>query len=73
MEEYVDILDENGRPTQSTLLKKEAHRLGHFHATVHVWCYSKSGKILLQQRGKDKKTFPLLWDVSVAGHVSAGE
>ena len=73
MEEYVDILDENGRPTQSTLLKKEAHRLGHFHATVHVWCYSKSGKILLHQRGKDKKTFPLLWDVSVAGHVSAGE
>ena len=29
--------------------------------------------VLLQQRGKDKDTHPLLWDVSVAGHIGAGE
>jgi len=28
---------------------------------------------LIQQRGKNKTTHPLLWDVSVAGHVGAGE
>lgn len=73
MEEYVDILDENGNSTHTSLLKSEAHRRGLFHPTVHIWCYDPQGFILLQQRGENKKTFPLLWDVSVAGHVAAGE
>ncbi|MEL6918842.1 MAG: NUDIX domain-containing protein, partial [Bacteroidota bacterium] len=59
--------------TGRTALKSEAHQKGFFHPTVHVWCYTDNGKILLQQRGKSKSTFPLLWDVSVAGHVGAGE
>ena len=73
MDEFVDILDESGKFTGASVLKSEAHRLGLFHPTVHVWCYSKEGSILLQQRGAQKKTFPLKWDVSVAGHVGAGE
>ncbi|MEM8762793.1 MAG: NUDIX domain-containing protein [Bacteroidota bacterium] len=73
MDEYVDILDEDGNYTLTSLLKSEAHRQGLFHPTVHIWCYDPQGLILLQQRGKHKKTFPLLWDVSVAGHVGAGE
>ncbi len=73
MDEYVDILDNSGRPTGKTALKSEVHRKGLFHPTVHVWLYTANGMVLLQQRGKDKKTHPLLWDVSVAGHVSAGE
>jgi isopentenyldiphosphate isomerase len=28
---------------------------------------------LLQQRSKTKLIYPLLWDVSVAGHIEAGE
>lgn len=54
-------------------MKSKAHLLGLFHPTIHVWCYSKEGKILLQQRGARKSTYPLKWDVSVAGHVGAGE
>ena len=54
-------------------MKSKAHQLGLFHPTVHVWCYSKSGMVLLQQRGAHKSTFPLKWDVSVAGHMGAGE
>ncbi|MEM9867522.1 MAG: NUDIX domain-containing protein, partial [Bacteroidota bacterium] len=73
MDEQVDILDGQGKPTGQVLLKSEAHRLGLFHPTVHIWCYSRSGQVLLQQRGRYKKTFPLKWDVSVAGHVGAGE
>lgn len=73
MDELVDILDEYGNYTGKSILKSEAHLKGLFHPTVHIWCYSKSGKILLQQRGAMKKTYPLKWDVSVAGHVSAGE
>lgn len=73
MDELVDILDESGNHTGQTCLKSEAHLKGLFHPTVHIWFYTLDGKILFQKRGKDKKTFPLLWDVSVAGHIGAGE
>ena len=73
MQEYVDLMDEAGRYTGDSVLKDEAHRKGLFHPTVHIWFYTPDGRVLLQQRGADKTTFPLLWDVSVAGHVSAGE
>lgn len=54
-------------------MKSEAHKNGWPHPTVHVWLYTSAGEVLLQQRGKNKDTHPLLWDVSVAGHVGAGE
>ena len=73
MDELLDVLDSNGNYTGETILKSDAHRLGIFHPTVHIWCYTKTGKVLLQQRGGNKKTYPLKWDVSVAGHVAAGE
>ena len=73
MDELVDILDENGNYTGKVELKSKAHLLGLFHPTINVWCYTESGKVLLQQRGKNKDTFPLKWDVSVAGHIGAGE
>jgi Isopentenyldiphosphate isomerase len=73
MDEYVDILDEQGNPTGQSCLKSEAHQKGLLHPTIHVWLYTKDGRVLIQQRGKHKDTHPLLWDVSVAGHVSAGE
>jgi len=73
MDELIDILDQDGNYTQKVALKSKAHTHGWWHPTVHVWCYDQSGKILLQQRGKNKKTFPLKWDVSVAGHIGAGE
>lgn len=73
MDELVDILDANGNFTGQTAMKSEAHRNGWFHPTIHVWFYTKNGKILIQQRAKNKDTHPLLWDVSVAGHIGAGE
>ena len=73
MDELIDILDAYGNFTGISQLKSVAHKKGLFHPTVHVWCYTTSGSILLQQRGKHKETFPLKWDVSVAGHVGAGE
>lgn len=73
MDELIDILDSEGNLTGRTALKSEAHEKGLLHQTVHVWFYTSDGKILLQQRGKYKDTHPLLWDVSVAGHIGAGE
>jgi isopentenyldiphosphate isomerase len=73
MDELLDILDSKGNFTGKTALKSEAHLKGLFHATVHIWFFTSDGKLLIQQRGKHKETHPLLWDVSVAGHVGAGE
>ncbi|MBT8209888.1 MAG: NUDIX domain-containing protein [Eudoraea sp.] len=73
MEEYVDILDDKGQRTGKVVTKREAHKSGLFHPTVQIWFFTQDGRILLQQRGENKETFPLLWDVSVAGHISAGE
>lgn len=73
MDEWVDVLDENGRRTGQSVPKADAHRLGLFHPTVHIWFYTNDAQILFQKRSMLKKTFPGLWDVSVAGHISAGE
>jgi isopentenyldiphosphate isomerase len=73
MEETLEIWDPSGIPTGQTALKSEVHRQGWFHPTVHIWFYTPTGKVLLQKRGLEKDTFPGLWDVSVAGHVQAGE
>tara|TARA_R110000868_G_scaffold282727_1_gene543042 strand:- start:5780 stop:6328 length:549 start_codon:yes stop_codon:yes gene_type:complete len=73
MDELIDVLDADGNYTGETILKSVAHKNGVFHPTVHIWFYTTDHKILLQQRGKDKDTYPLLWDVSVAGHIGVGE
>ncbi len=73
MDELVDILDENGTFIGQSCLKSIAHEKGLYHPTVHVWCYTKNRLILMQRRGSSKKTFPLKWDISVAGHVGAEE
>lgn len=73
MDELIDIVDEHGNYTGETCLKSEAHKFGYFHPTVHVWLFTSDKKILLQQRAFTKKVFPGLWDISVAGHIGAGE
>jgi isopentenyldiphosphate isomerase len=73
MDEYIDIVDYLGKPTGKKALKSEAHKNGWYHNTIHVWFYTKKGEILLQQRSHKKAICPLLWDVSVAGHIDAGE
>lgn len=72
-EEYIDILNADGSPTGKTCLKSEIHMQGHYHNTAHVWFYNSNAEILLAQRGASKIIYPLLWDISVAGHVDAGE
>jgi len=73
MDEYIDIIDANGNPTGKSALKSIIHQKGYYHNTAHVWFYTNDGEILLAQRSAKKLICPLLWDVSVAGHVDAGE
>ena len=73
MDEYIDIVTHEGKSTGKSELKSVIHQKGLYHHTAHVWLYTKSGEILLSQRSSKKIICPLLWDVSVAGHVDAGE
>ncbi|OUR99048.1 hydrolase [Flavobacteriales bacterium 33_180_T64] len=72
-DELIDILTPKGKPTGKSALKSEIHSKGYYHNTAHLWFYTSEGYILLQQRAASKIIYPLLWDVSVAGHVDAGE
>ncbi len=71
--EYIDIVDEFGEFTGEVLEKDLAHSLGKWHVTAHIWIYNSKGEILFQKRALVKSTFPGLWDISVAGHISSGE
>ena len=73
MVEYIDIVTKSGKPTGKSAIKTEIHKKGWYHNTVHIWLYTSKGEILLQQRAASKAICPLLWDVSVAGHIDAGE
>ena len=73
MEEYIDIVTKEGEPTGKSALKSEIHTKGHYHNTAHIWFYTSKGEILLAQRAASKSICPLLWDVSVAGHIDSGE
>ncbi len=73
MDEYIDIVDEHGNPTGKSELKSVIHKKGYYHHTAHIWFYTANGDILLSQRSAKKTIYPLMWDVSVDGHIDAGE
>lgn len=73
MDELVEILNPDGTFTGQSILKSEAHKNGIYHPSVHIWICNNNGEILIQKRVATKSTFPNLWDISVAGHISFGE
>lgn len=73
MEEYFDILDENGKKTGKTKLRKEVHKDGDWHKAVHVWIINDQNEILLQRRSKTKDSNPNKISIFNGGHLSAGD
>ena len=71
-DELIDIISSD-LSFVKTALKSKAHKHGWLHASVHVWFYTSNGELLFQKRSPNKIAFPNLWDVSVAGHIGAGE
>lgn len=51
----------------------EAVKRGLIRRISRVILYNDQRKILLQQRGRNKVSNPLCWDVSAVGHVDEGE
>lgn len=73
MEELIDVLDENGNKTGKINTRKAVHEKGLFHRIVVIAIIDKEGRVLMQQRAMEKKSNPGKWDITVAGHVSAGQ
>jgi isopentenyldiphosphate isomerase len=74
--ELFDLYDEAGRPLGVSKARALVHRDGDWHKSVHVWVVlvgAAAPAIVLQRRGLAKDSHPGAVDVSVAGHLHAGE
>ena len=74
--EFFDVLDENGQKTGKIKERSLVHEDGDIHGTVHIWIRRKTKKgydLLLQKRSMEKDSFPGCYDISSAGHISAGD
>ena len=70
--ELLDIVDQYGDPTGRSLGKAAIHAQGLRHRDTHAWI-TNGREVLQQQRRWDKSIMPGAWDISVGGHVAAGE
>jgi len=71
--ELIDVLDENGIQTGEVLPRNEIHKRGLWHRAIVVAILNEQNQILLQQRSDKKEKNAGMWDISVAGHISAGQ
>jgi len=71
-DELFDIVNDDdlviGQETRSIV-----HQRGLWHRGAHVFLFTSGGKLLVQQRSKDRAHSPLMLDCSVSEHVKAGE
>ncbi|XP_021829378.1 nudix hydrolase 3 [Prunus avium] len=73
-EEFFDVLTKTGQKTGISKPRGDVHRDGDYHRAVHVWIFAESTQELLIQRRADcKDSWAGLWDISSAGHISAGD
>lgn len=71
--ELLDICDAEGILLGIVASRGEAHRLGLWHRTVHVWITTPGRELLIQKRSRTRESHPGLWDASAAGHVTSGD
>lgn len=67
------MLSADGTAAGTTKTKSEVHRDGDWHRAAHLWVVTPDRRVVLQRRALTKENHHGLWDVSAAGHLSAGE
>ena len=71
--EHVVLVDESNAVI-GTLPKTEAHHAATpLHRGFSLFLFNREGKLLLQQRSFQKKTWPGVWSNSCCGHPALGE
>lgn len=68
----IQIVDKDDKPVGAAT-KKEAQQQSLIHRIVHVIIENDEGLLLLQRRSLVTEYMPGRWDVSVGGHIDAGE
>lgn len=71
--EYFDVLNERGEFTGEIASRDDCHKYGYWHRAIYAFIFNKNGQVLLQKRTGNKKLWPNKWDVTIGGHVLAGE
>jgi len=76
-EEWFDIYDEAMNPIGQAP-RSEVHAKGYWHRAFHCWLVRLDGStgrlfVRFQKRQSGKDTFPDRYDITVAGHLKAGE
>ena len=64
----IAVVDEDNRFVRWAP-RHEIHEQRLVHRSVHVLVFDSSDRLILQQRHRDKQTYPLYWDSSCCGHV----
>ncbi|HEX7003257.1 MAG TPA: NUDIX domain-containing protein [Trueperaceae bacterium] len=72
-DELLDVLDESGEKTGVTKPRSEVHSDGDWHRVFHLWIVREDGYLVLQRRSGQKDLEPNKVDVTVGGHLAAGE
>ena len=73
MKEFLEIFDARNQPLNRQMLRRTVHELGHWHRTAQVYVLNPESELLCNLRSPNKDLFPLLWDVSIGGHLEPGE
>ncbi|WP_337104057.1 NUDIX hydrolase [Paenibacillus sp. YIM B09110] len=74
-DELFDIYDEEMNPL-GTATRSETHAKGYWHRSIHCWLTRREGDsrfVRFQLRQATKDTNPSCYDITAAGHLSAGE
>ncbi len=71
--EILDIYDENKIKTGKTAKRGEKLGKGEYRFAVHVCIFNSDGKMLIQQRAKNKDGWSSMWDITAGGSVLSGE
>lgn len=71
--EIWDVYDIDRIKTGETACRGEKMMPGQYHMVVHVCIFGTDGRMLIQQRCMEKKSWAGLWDVSVGGSALTGE
>jgi isopentenyldiphosphate isomerase len=75
LHEQFDVVNAEGQFLGYSKARGEVHRDGDWHQSIHLWVVFNTDPVtlLLQRRSYTKDTHPGRVDVSVAGHLAAGE
>lgn len=73
MEEWLDIYNGRGELTGKRIRRGDKMEPGEYVRVIQASVFNSKNEMLIQQRHKDKRGWPKLWDVSAEGALQAGE